>query len=91
MLTMNAKAKCILVCALGPNEYSHISGCTTTKQIWGILVNAQEGTPQLRKFGIARLCTKYEAFKMESGESLQDIITRFIIIVNGVVSLGKIC
>jgi len=88
MLAKNAKAKCILVCGLGPDEFNRISGCTTTKQIWDTLVNAHEGTPQVRKFRIARLFTEYEAFKMESGESLQDMITRFTTIVNELVSLG---
>ncbi|KAH0716848.1 hypothetical protein KY290_013415 [Solanum tuberosum] len=65
MLAKNAKAKCILVCGLGPDEFNRISSCTTAKQIWDTLVNAHEGTPQ-----------------MESGESLQDMITRFTTIVN---------
>lgn len=67
-----------------------ISSCTTTKQIWDTLVNAHEGTPQVRKFRIARLSSEYELCKMESGESLQDMITRFTTIVNELVSLGKI-
>ena len=90
MLEKNAKAKCILVCGLGPDEFNRISGCTTLKKIWDTLVNAHEGTTQVRKFRIAKLCTEYEAFKMESGESLQDMITRFTTIVNELVSLGKI-
>ncbi|KAH0717264.1 hypothetical protein KY285_013295 [Solanum tuberosum] len=90
MLAKNAKAKCILICGLGLDEFNRISDCTTTKQIWDTLVIAHEGTPQVRKFRIAKLCTDYETFKMESGESLQDMITRFTTIVNELVSLGKI-
>ena len=82
MLGKNAKAKCILVCQLGPDEFNHISSCTSLKQIWDTLKNAHKGTTQVRKFRIARLCSKYEAFKMKSGESLQDIITRFTTVVN---------
>ena len=33
MLGKNAKAKCILVCGLGPDEFNCISSCTSTKQI----------------------------------------------------------
>lgn len=54
------------------------------------MVNAHERTPQIRKFRITRLCTEYETFKIESGESHKDMITRFTTIVNELVSLGKI-
>lgn len=33
MLGQNAKAKCILVCGLGPDEINRISSCTSLKQI----------------------------------------------------------
>ncbi|KAH0689867.1 hypothetical protein KY289_017225 [Solanum tuberosum] len=83
-------AKCILVCGLGPDEFNHISSCTSAKQIWDTLQNAHEDTTQVRKFRIARLCSKYEAFKMKFGESLQDMITRFTTVVNELISLGKV-
>ena len=70
MLGKNAKAKCILVCGLGTDEFNCISSCTSAKQIWDTLQNAHEGTTQVRKFRIASLCSEYEAFKMKSGESL---------------------
>ena len=90
ILGKNEKAKCILVCGLGPDEFNRISSCTSAKQIWDTLQNAHEGTTQVRKFRIASLCSEYEAFKMKSGESLQDMITRFTTVVNELISLGKV-
>ncbi|XP_070050082.1 uncharacterized protein [Nicotiana tomentosiformis] len=42
----NAKAKKLLICGLGPYEYSRIKSCTTAKEIWDTLQVAHEGTPQ---------------------------------------------
>jgi len=47
MLGKNAKAKCILVCGLGPDEFNRMSSCTSAKQIWDTLQNAHEGTTQV--------------------------------------------
>ena len=90
MIGKNAKAKCILVYGLGPDEFNRISSCTSAKQIWDTLQNAHEGTTQVRKFRIASLCSEYEAFKMKSEEFLQDMITRFTTVVNELISLGKV-
>ncbi|KAH0712161.1 hypothetical protein KY289_008120 [Solanum tuberosum] len=43
MLGKNPKAKCILVCGLGPDEFDRISGCTSAKQIWDKLQNPHQG------------------------------------------------
>ena len=67
MFGKNAKAKCILVCGLGPDEFNRISSYTSAKQIWDTLKNAHEGTTQVRKLRIARHCSEYEAFNMKSG------------------------
>ena len=79
------KAKYILVCRLGPDEFNRISSYTSAKQIWDTLKNAHEGTTQVRKFRIARLCSEYEAFKMKSEKLLQDMITQFTTVVNLVI------
>ena len=36
------------------------------------------------------MCSEYEAFKMKSGESLQDMFPRFTTVVNELISLGKV-
>ncbi|KAF3640270.1 hypothetical protein FXO37_23580 [Capsicum annuum] len=89
-LKKNEKAKNILVCGLGPTEYNRVSTCTTAKQIWDALVNAHEGTSQVRKFSISLLFTEYEAFKMKENETLHEIMTRLTTLTNELTSLGKI-
>ncbi|XP_070031695.1 uncharacterized protein [Nicotiana tomentosiformis] len=42
----NAKDKKLIVCGLGPDEFSRIQSCTTAKEIWDTLQVAHEGTPQ---------------------------------------------
>jgi len=40
----NARAKKLLYFGLGPNEYTRISECESTKEIWNALRVAHEGT-----------------------------------------------
>ncbi|XP_075101633.1 uncharacterized protein LOC107804122 [Nicotiana tabacum] len=71
----NFQAKKILVYGIGPNEYTRISACQSTKEIWEALQTAHEGTTQV---------------KMKDDESIQDMHTRFTSIINEIHSLGEI-
>ncbi|XP_069155768.1 uncharacterized protein [Solanum lycopersicum] len=42
----NAKAKKILICGIGPDEYNRISSCQDAKAIWETLQTTHEGTTQ---------------------------------------------
>jgi len=44
MMEKNAKAKKLLYFDLGPDEYTRISECESTKDIWEALQVAHEGT-----------------------------------------------
>ena len=48
MMEKNAKAKKLLYFDLGPDEYTHISECESTKDIWEALQVAHEGTNQVK-------------------------------------------
>ncbi|GAV79111.1 zf-CCHC domain-containing protein/DUF4219 domain-containing protein, partial [Cephalotus follicularis] len=37
MLQLNSKAKHVLFCAVGPNEFNRISSCDSTKEMWDLL------------------------------------------------------
>jgi len=89
-LKKNAKAKNILVCGLGSAEYNRISTCTIAKKIWDALVNAQEGTSQVRKFRISLFFTEYETFKIKKNETFHEMMTRFTTLTNELTSLGKV-
>ncbi|XP_070010730.1 uncharacterized protein [Nicotiana sylvestris] len=69
----NAMAQKWLVCALGPNEYSRIQSCTTTKEIWDILQVAHERKPQVKRSRGTLLYSQYENFNMEEGETIQEM------------------
>nr|XP_033516271.1 uncharacterized protein LOC117280642 [Nicotiana tomentosiformis] len=45
----NVKSKKWLVCGLGPDEYSRIQGCFTSKQIWDTLQIAHKGITQVKR------------------------------------------
>ncbi|GAV73336.1 hypothetical protein CFOL_v3_16822 [Cephalotus follicularis] len=37
MIQLNSKAKHILFCGVGPNEFNRISSCDTAKELWDLL------------------------------------------------------
>ncbi|XP_070047503.1 uncharacterized protein [Nicotiana tomentosiformis] len=86
----NFRAKKILVCGIGPDEYNRISACQSAKKIWEALQTAHEGTTQVKQSKIDMLTTEYELFRMKDDESIQDIHTRFTSIINELHSLGEI-
>ncbi|XP_075103849.1 uncharacterized protein LOC142178407 [Nicotiana tabacum] len=86
----NFRAKTILVCGIGPDEYNRISACQSAKEIWEAFQTAHEGTTQVKKSKIDMLTTKYELFRMKDDESIQDMHTRFTSIINELYSLGEI-
>ncbi|XP_009779490.2 uncharacterized protein [Nicotiana sylvestris] len=86
----NLKAKKIVVCGIGPDEYNRISTCEYAKEIWEALQTAHERTTQVNQYKIDMLTTKYELFKMKEDESIQEMHTRFTSIINELHSLGEI-
>ncbi|XP_075103116.1 uncharacterized protein LOC142177940 [Nicotiana tabacum] len=86
----NYRAKKILVCGIGPNEYNRISTCDSTKEIWKTLQTTHEGTIQVKQSKIDILTTEYELFRMKDDEFIQDIHTRFTSIINELLLLGDV-
>ncbi|XP_047270383.1 uncharacterized protein LOC124899525 [Capsicum annuum] len=66
----NYKAKKLLVCGIGPNEYNRISTCENAKKIWDCLRTTHEGTNDVKDSKVDMLNTQYEAFTMKEGESI---------------------
>ncbi|XP_069151955.1 uncharacterized protein [Solanum lycopersicum] len=66
----NAKAKKILICGIGPDEYNRISSCQDAKSIWKILQTSHEGTTQVKKSKIYDLNRQYELFGMAESETI---------------------
>ncbi|XP_070010316.1 uncharacterized protein [Nicotiana sylvestris] len=84
----NYRAKKILMCGVGPDEYNGVSACDTSKQIWEALQTAHERTTQVKQSKIDMLTTEYELFRMKDDESIQDMHTRFTSIKNELHSFG---
>ncbi|XP_075085077.1 uncharacterized protein LOC142168313 [Nicotiana tabacum] len=88
MIEKNAKAKKILICGLGPDEYNKKFVCSNSKQIWDALQTAHEGTNQVKRSRIELLMRNYDLFSTKESEPIQDMMTRFTIITNEQKSLG---
>ena len=87
-VSINAKAIYILQCALDRNEYNIICNCKSTKEIWNLLEITHEGTNQVKECKIKIFVHEYELFSMKDFESIGEMFSRFMVIVNGLQSLG---
>ncbi|XP_069152827.1 uncharacterized protein [Solanum lycopersicum] len=83
------KAKTLLVCGIGPDEYNRVSACEFAKEIWDCLKTSHEGTEQVKESKIDMLTSRYENFKMKEGETIHDMFTKFSSITNELRSLGE--
>ncbi|XP_069146079.1 uncharacterized protein [Solanum lycopersicum] len=83
------KAKTLLVCGIGPDEYNRVSACESAKEIWDCLLTAHEGTEHVKESKIDMLTSRYENFKMKEGETIHDMFTKLSSITNELRSLGE--
>ena len=86
---MNAKAKCLLTCALSKSEYDKIILSDLAKEIWDKLQTLHKGTNQVKETKISMLVHQYEMFKMLEHENIDYMTTRFMYIINLLKALGK--
>ena len=89
MAQLNAKVMNVLYCILDTNEFNRISICMSAKKIWDRLEVTHEGNNQVKKSKINMLVHKYELFKMEREESITEIFTHFMDIINDLKNLDK--
>ncbi|GAV83157.1 UBN2 domain-containing protein, partial [Cephalotus follicularis] len=88
MLQLNSKAKHVLFCAIGPNEFNRISSCDSAKEMWNLLEITYEGTNQVKESKISMLVHEYELFVMHDNECISDMFSRFTTIINSLKNLG---
>ncbi|GAV75334.1 zf-CCHC domain-containing protein/DUF4219 domain-containing protein/UBN2 domain-containing protein, partial [Cephalotus follicularis] len=89
MLQLNSKAKHVLFCAVGPNEFNRISSCDSAKEMWDLLEITYEGTNQVKESKISMLVHEYELFVMHENECICDMFSQFTTIINSLKNLGK--
>ncbi|GAV90348.1 DUF4219 domain-containing protein, partial [Cephalotus follicularis] len=64
MLQLNCKAKHVLFCAVGPNEFNRISSCDSAKEMWDLLEVTYEESSK-REEPTSYECKKPSHFKNE--------------------------
>ena len=56
-MTLNAKAKNVLTCALGKNEYLRVSSCASAFEMWKLFEMTHKRTSQVKNSKINLLIT----------------------------------
>ncbi|XP_016578883.1 uncharacterized protein LOC107876484 [Capsicum annuum] len=56
----NYKAKILLVCGIGPDEYNRISACENAEEIWDCLKIAHEETTDVKDSKVDMLTNQYK-------------------------------
>ena len=87
--SLNARAMNALYCALDKIEFNRVSLYEIAFNIWHILETTHEGTSRLKVSKINLLIHDFELFHMKPSETVVDMHTRFMDVVNGLKSLGK--
>ena len=86
---LNVKVVYILHCAIDRNEFNHVFQCKLAKEICRLLEITHEGTNQVKESKINILAHYYELFFMKDLESIVEMFSRFMGIVNELQALGK--
>ena len=83
------KARSILLAAISYTEYEKITDKETAKSIFDSLQMTHEGNTQVKETKALALIQKYEAFKMEDDETIEEMFSRFQMLVAGLRVLDK--
>ncbi|KAJ1253611.1 hypothetical protein BS78_K226800 [Paspalum vaginatum] len=78
----NAKAVIFLFSGLGPIDYERVSHLETARKIWSLLSGHHEGTATIKGHLVETYRREYENFIQKPGESIDDLIGRFQLIIN---------
>lgn len=82
-------AEQVLTSAFIEIEYKRVSNCKNAKEIWEKLILTYEGTSHIKETRKDSLIQEYENFKLEEGENIIDMETRFSRIIDELEHLGK--
>ena len=90
IIISNAKAMTALFCAIDANEFNRVSTCKSAHEIWHNLEVTHEGTNKVKQSKICLYIHKYELFKMQETEIVEEMIARFTEVTNALEGLGKV-
>ena len=71
------------------DDISIVINRRSTYHICQVLITTHEGTTQVKKAKIDLLSYQYDSLYMNDEESIDNMLTRFITIINELISLGK--
>ena len=81
-IQLNAKVVYILHYAIDRNEFNRVWQCKSAKKIWRLLEITHERTNQVKESRINIFVHDYELFSMKDFESIVEMFSRFMVIVN---------
>ena len=79
---LTSKLNWIISNSLGQNECEKTSKCSIAKEMWDAPEIANVWTTQAKALKVYTPVSEYELFKMKDGESIKDMVQRFIAIVH---------
>ncbi|XP_063948083.1 uncharacterized protein LOC135152179 [Daucus carota subsp. sativus] len=88
-MNIAAKAEMVLTSALTEKEYKRINNCKSAQEMWNKLVVTYECTTDIKDSRMDTLIQEYENFKLQDGENIIDMETRFTRIIDELSQLGK--
>ena len=75
---------------LNDDDLSRVINCESIYEVWIDLIISHEVTSQVKRSKIDLLRSQYENFYMNESESIDEMLTHFTKIINGLSSLGDI-
>jgi hypothetical protein len=84
----NAQAMNVIICALCIQEYHRLCKLETAHEMWGKLIEAHEGTSNIKSAKLFICKDKFEKFALLPNEELKDNFSRLNNIVNELKDLG---
>ncbi|XP_063942736.1 uncharacterized protein LOC135150383 [Daucus carota subsp. sativus] len=79
----------VLTSALAEKEYKRVNNCKSAQEMWNKLVVTYEGTTDIKDSRMDTLIQEYKNFKLQDGENIIDMETRFTRIIDELSQLGK--
>ncbi|CAI0409432.1 unnamed protein product [Linum tenue] len=86
---LNQRAMHVLQASMVPEEADKVEHCQTATEIWASLESTYEGTSNIRETRIDLLMHDYECFDMIANESIQEMYSRFTVLINKLRGLGR--
>ena len=75
--------------ALDKNNFNHIYLYENAHEIWHTLEVTHEGTNRVKESKINLLMNDFELFRMKPNETIVDMYTRFMDVINSLKALDK--